>query len=84
MIPIGETRNYSDIAKELEGYSYARAVANACKCNEIAFIIPCHRVTGKNEVGGYKWGRGVKKRLLDWERLGGQAELFINFYSLGG
>jgi AraC family transcriptional regulator, regulatory protein of adaptative response / methylated-DNA-[protein]-cysteine methyltransferase len=68
-IPSGETRSYQAIARELGRPSAARAVARACASNKIAVVIPCHRVVRENgEPGGYRWGIGRKRALLDQER----------------
>ena len=70
MIPLGETRTYSELADQLG--SSARAVANACRTNPYAIIIPCHRVVAKTGLGGY-YGQtdgneiDVKQWLLDHE-----------------
>lgn len=50
-IPLGETRTYGDIAKNLN--SSARAVGNACRKNPIQIIVPCHRVISAKGIGGY-------------------------------
>jgi AraC family transcriptional regulator of adaptative response/methylated-DNA-[protein]-cysteine methyltransferase len=45
-----------------------RAVANANGSNNIAIVIPCHRITGSNSyLGGYNGGVGRKKWLLQHE-----------------
>jgi AraC family transcriptional regulator of adaptative response/methylated-DNA-[protein]-cysteine methyltransferase len=68
-IPAGETRTYSEIAKKLGGESGRRAVARACATNEVAVLIPCHRVVRSDGgMGGYRWGLGRKERLLEQER----------------
>ncbi len=53
-ISYGEVRSYSDIAKALN--TSPRAVGQAVKRNPLPVIIPCHRVVGKKEVGGYTVG----------------------------
>ncbi|TAN77983.1 MAG: methylated-DNA--[protein]-cysteine S-methyltransferase [Gallionella sp.] len=50
-IPRGKTRNYGDLAIELQ--SCAQAVGQACGANPIPLIIPCHRVVGKTGLGGF-------------------------------
>jgi len=50
-IPPGEVRTYGDIARELG--SSARAVGNACRCNPIPVVVPCHRVVAARGIGGY-------------------------------
>ncbi len=68
-IPAGETRTYSEIAKKLGGESGRRAVARACATNEVAVLIPCHRVVRSDGgMGGYRWGLARKERLLEQER----------------
>jgi AraC family transcriptional regulator of adaptative response/methylated-DNA-[protein]-cysteine methyltransferase len=68
-IPAGETRTYSQIAKQLGGESGRRAVARACATNEIAVLIPCHRVVRSDGgMGGYRWGLERKEDLLSQER----------------
>jgi AraC family transcriptional regulator of adaptative response/methylated-DNA-[protein]-cysteine methyltransferase len=70
-IPFGETRSYADIAKAMGNPSAFRAVANANGANQIAIVIPCHRVINTNgELGGYGGGVVRKKWLLDHERQG--------------
>ena len=71
-IPYGETRTYSDLAKDLERPKATRAIGNACGANPIALIIPCHRVIRSDgRLGGYRWGIERKQKLLAREsRLG--------------
>lgn len=68
-IPVGETRNYQDIAIRLGDPHYVRAVGNANGANQIAILIPCHRVIKSNgELGGYGGGIHRKKYLLNLEQ----------------
>lgn len=68
-IPAGETRTYSQIAKKLGDESGRRAVARACATNEVAVLIPCHRVVRTDGgMGGYRWGIERKEELLAAER----------------
>lgn len=68
-IPIGETRSYSDIAIAIGSPSSFRAVANANGANQLAILIPCHRVINTNgELGGYGGGLIRKKWLLNHEK----------------
>jgi AraC family transcriptional regulator of adaptative response/methylated-DNA-[protein]-cysteine methyltransferase len=68
-IPYGETRTYSDIAATIGQPRAARAVARACATNPVALAIPCHRVVpAAGGGGGYRWGPGRKRALLDRER----------------
>ncbi|SFE80499.1 AraC family transcriptional regulator, regulatory protein of adaptative response / methylated-DNA-[protein]-cysteine methyltransferase [Paenibacillus algorifonticola] len=68
-IPPGETRSYSDIAVALEKPTAFRAVAQANGANQLAIIIPCHRVINSNgELGGYGGGLSRKNWLLKHEK----------------
>lgn len=68
-IPFGETRSYSDIAIGMNRPSSQRAVANANGANQLAIIIPCHRVIQANgEIGGYGGGVSRKQWLLNHEK----------------
>ena len=67
-IGFGETRSYSDVARGIGQPSAIRAVARACATNPVAVAIPCHRVLRSNgDLGGYRWGMGRKKALLELE-----------------
>jgi AraC family transcriptional regulator of adaptative response/methylated-DNA-[protein]-cysteine methyltransferase len=71
-IPLGETRSYSDIAAAIGKPSAFRAVAQANGANQLAIIIPCHRVINTNgELGGYGGGLARKKWLINHEKRGG-------------
>ncbi|MEH1773723.1 methylated-DNA--[protein]-cysteine S-methyltransferase [Nostoc sp.] len=67
-IPYGETRTYTDIARNLAKPQAVRAVGNACGANPIALIVPCHRVLRSDgSLGGYHWGIERKQKLLTQE-----------------
>ena len=69
-IPAGETRSYQEIAREVGRPTAARAVARACASNQVALVIPCHRVVRETgELGGYRWGVDRKRQILEQERL---------------
>ena len=64
-IPAGETRTYGEVAKSIGREGSARAVARACATNNVAVLVPCHRVVrGDGEMGGYRWGLKRKEGLL--------------------
>jgi len=68
-IPRGETRSYSQLARELGDPKATRAVARACATNRVALVVPCHRVVGASgALTGYRWGMERKRMLLDAER----------------
>ncbi len=68
-IPAGETRSYSEIARQIGRPSAIRAVARANGANQIALMIPCHRVIGADgSLTGYGGGLWRKQRLIEIER----------------
>lgn len=68
-IPYGEVRTYGQLAAALGKPKAARAVGEACHCNPIAIIQPCHRVVGANgSLTGYAYGLEVKEYLLELEQ----------------
>jgi AraC family transcriptional regulator, regulatory protein of adaptative response / methylated-DNA-[protein]-cysteine methyltransferase len=68
-IPRGETRSYSQLAREMGDPKATRAVARACAMNRVALVVPCHRVVGANgSLTGYRWGVERKRMLLETER----------------
>ncbi len=74
-IPSGSTRSYSQVAKTLGQPQAARAVARACATNPVALVIPCHRVVRENgDLGGYRWGKERKQRLLAQEKTAQSAD----------
>ncbi len=68
-IPRGETRSYSQLAREMGDPKATRAVARACAVNRVAVLVPCHRVVGANgSLTGYRWGVERKRQILEAER----------------
>ena len=67
-IPRGETRSYSQLAREMGAPNSTRAVARACAMNRVALVVPCHRVVGASgALTGYRWGVERKRMLLEAE-----------------
>ena len=68
-IPYGHVRSYSQIASAIGKPNASRAVGMACSRNPLWFVIPCHRVIGKNgALTGYAGGAAMKQYLLDLEK----------------
>lgn len=68
-IPYGVTRSYREQAVLLGNPNAFRAVANANGANQLAVIIPCHRIIASDgTLGGYGGGLAVKQWLLDHEK----------------
>ncbi|GGA91085.1 6-O-methylguanine DNA methyltransferase [Brucella endophytica] len=67
-IGAGETRSYSEIAQTIGKPLAVRAVARANGSNQIAIIIPCHRVIGADgSLTGYGGGLWRKQKLIEIE-----------------
>ncbi|SFJ00376.1 bifunctional transcriptional activator/DNA repair enzyme AdaA [Jannaschia pohangensis] len=67
-IPAGETRSYSRLARDIGRPEAVRAVARANGTNQIALLVPCHRVIGADgALTGYGGGLWRKQRLLEIE-----------------
>ena len=68
-IPAGETRSYGEQAAMLGNPKASRAVGSANGANNIAVLIPCHRVIAADGgLGGYAYGTDIKAELLRRER----------------
>jgi AraC family transcriptional regulator of adaptative response/methylated-DNA-[protein]-cysteine methyltransferase len=69
-IPEGETRSYAEIASAIGRPKAVRAVGSANGANNVAVLIPCHRVVRSDgTMGGYAYGLEIKRLLLEKERL---------------
>jgi AraC family transcriptional regulator of adaptative response/methylated-DNA-[protein]-cysteine methyltransferase len=64
-IPAGETRSYADIAAAVGKPAAVRAAGSANGANNVAVLIPCHRVVRSDgSLGGYAYGLERKAELL--------------------
>jgi len=64
-IPSGETRSYGELAAALGNPKASRAVGGANGANNVAVLIPCHRVIAADgSLGGYAYGLAIKAELL--------------------
>ena len=69
-IPAGETRSYGGLAADIGRPEASRAVARANGANQIALVIPCHRVLGADgSLTGYGGGLWRKQKLLEIEAM---------------
>ena len=68
LIPFGRTISYLQLAKQIGDVKAIRAIASANGKNNLAIIVPCHRVIGSNgTLVGYAGGLWRKKWLLEHE-----------------
>jgi len=66
-IPVGQTRTYGQLAKQLNAPQAAQAVGQALGSNPIPLIIPCHRILAADgKMGGFSAPGGLltKEKLL--------------------
>jgi AraC family transcriptional regulator of adaptative response/methylated-DNA-[protein]-cysteine methyltransferase len=67
-VPGGALVTYEQLAAAAGKPEAVRAVAGAVARNQIAYVIPCHRVIRKlGAFGGYRWGPERKQAILGWE-----------------
>jgi AraC family transcriptional regulator of adaptative response/methylated-DNA-[protein]-cysteine methyltransferase len=68
-IPAGETRSYAQIAAAVGSPGAVRAAGSANGANNVAVLIPCHRVIRSDgTLGGYAYGLDRKEKLLKLEQ----------------
>lgn len=67
-ISTGISVTYEEVARMIENPKAIRAVGSAISKNCIAYIIPCHRVKGKNGSNKYAWGVERKEAMLNYEK----------------
>jgi AraC family transcriptional regulator of adaptative response/methylated-DNA-[protein]-cysteine methyltransferase len=68
-VPAGQTRSYSQLARDMGRPDATRAVGRANGANPIAIAIPCHRVLGADgNLTGYGGGLWRKQKLIELER----------------
>lgn len=70
LLNIGSSQivSYSALANLAGSPKAQRAVGTALAANDIAYLIPCHRVIRESgDVGIYRWGSDRKKAMLAWE-----------------
>ena len=67
-IPAGETRTYAQIVAAIGKPGAVRAAGSANGANNVAVLIPCHRVIRSDgSLGGYAYGEAIKRELLKRE-----------------
>ncbi|XP_039495707.1 methylated-DNA--protein-cysteine methyltransferase, inducible [Drosophila santomea] len=64
----GETCTYSQLAERMGRPTAVRAVANAVARNDVAILIPCHRIVSQNGDSKFHWGPVLKQQLLAHEK----------------
>lgn len=73
-VPYGHTTTYTDLARSVGKPKAVRAVGTACGANQLAIVIPCHRITPiSGALGRYTGGVKVKQKLLQIEQNNGTS-----------
>ncbi len=68
-VPSGQTRSYGEIARSIGRPGAPRAVARANGANQVAILVPCHRIVGADgSLTGYGGKIWRKQWLLEHER----------------
>ena len=68
-VPSGQTRPYGEIARSIGRPDAPRAVARANGANQVAILVPCHRIVGADgSLTGYGGQLWRKQWLLEHER----------------
>jgi methylated-DNA-[protein]-cysteine S-methyltransferase len=80
-IDYGVTRSYLQMAKQMNKVLAIRAMAAANGKNNLAIVVPCHRVIGSDgTLVGYAGSLWRKKWLLDHEReVSQQGQMTLKF-----
>ena len=83
-IPYGETCSYGEVAVACGNRKAARAVGQAVHRNPLPIVVPCHRVVGTSNLGGYAGGLSIKRFLLRLEGVSKEnGEVFLVKNSTG-
>ncbi|CUH50760.1 bifunctional transcriptional activator/DNA repair enzyme AdaA [Shimia marina] len=68
-IPAGETRTYAQLAQSIARPTATRAAARANGANQLAILVPCHRILGADgALTGYGGGLWRKQKLIEIEQ----------------
>jgi methylated-DNA-[protein]-cysteine S-methyltransferase len=80
-IPYGTTISYAQQSVKLGNPLAIRAIASANGKNNLAIVVPCHRVIGSSgKLVGFAGGLWRKQWLLNHEReISQQGQLLLNF-----
>ncbi|XP_022223575.2 regulatory protein ada [Drosophila obscura] len=63
----GQKYTYKELAMQMGRPEVVRSLASAVGRNEVAILIPCHRIVSKNGDSKYHWGGQLKQELLSFE-----------------
>lgn len=63
-IPSGKVLSYKEVAIKAGSPLACRAIGQIMSRNPFALIIPCHRVVGTGQLGGFSGGKGNSTKIL--------------------
>ncbi|MBD0368698.1 MAG: methylated-DNA--[protein]-cysteine S-methyltransferase, partial [Flavisolibacter sp.] len=79
-VPFGKTISYLELARKIGDVKAIRAVGTANGKNNLAIVVPCHRVIGTNtRLTGYAGGLWRKQWLLEHEAKYETGVQLLNF-----
>ncbi|RMF30365.1 MAG: MGMT family protein [Candidatus Nitrosothermus koennekii] len=79
-IPEGRITTYKALAMALGKPKASRVIGNILKNNPNPVIVPCHRVVRSDgKIGGYAYGKNVKKILLEIEGININNDTIVSF-----
>lgn len=67
-ISYGCTKTYKQVAQDCGLVKAYRHIGYVCSKNPIIIVVPCHRVVGSNNIGGYSAGINIKQFLINLEK----------------
>lgn len=62
-VPYGTVVSYGELARRVGRPGAARAVGGAMRTNPVPIVVPCHRVTSHDGIGGFSAGLAKKRAL---------------------
>ncbi len=62
-VPYGKVCTYGELALRAGHAGAARAVGSVMASNPFPLLVPCHRVVGKNGIGGFSGNGGVDQKM---------------------
>jgi methylated-DNA-[protein]-cysteine S-methyltransferase len=66
-VKYGEVITYGELAMRAGSPAASRAAGHACATNQVAVVVPCHRVVSSGGIGGFGSDIEAKKSLLKLE-----------------
>ena len=79
-VPMGYVVTYRELSRAVGLHNGQRLVGQIMKKNPFPVIVPCHRVVKSDgSIGGYAFGKNIKKNMLLNEGIKTHGNKIINF-----